>query len=186
MQWLRDDLGLISDSADSERRAAQLADNGGVYLVPAFTGLGAQHWDANARGTITGLTRAAKADHIVRAGLEAAAYQTHDLLEAFAADGAEVGLLRVEGGMAANDWLLQFIADICDRPVERPDFMEMTALGAAALSGMQLGWVDAAEWANRKAPGTRFEPNMERGTRDTLLAGWRKALSQTLIESRFF
>lgn len=180
VQWLRDDLGLISDAAESEGRAAQLADNGGVYLVPAFTGLGAPHWDANARGTITGLTRAAKADHIVRAGLEAAAYQTHDLLEAFAADGAEVGLLRVDGGMAANDWLLQFIADICDRPVERPDFMEMTALGAAALAGMQLGWTSAAEWAARKAQGRTFKPRMDRMTRNALIEGWRRALEQTL------
>ena len=180
VQWLRDDLGLIADAAESERRAAKLADNGGVYLVPAFTGLGAPHWDANARGTITGLTRGAGADHIVRAGLEAAAYQTNDLLEAFAADGAEVGLLRVDGGMAANDWLLQFIADICDRPVERPDFMEMTALGAAALAGMQLGWTSAAEWAARQAQGRTFKPRMDRPTRDALIAGWRRALEQTL------
>ena len=180
VQWLRDDLGLISDAAESEAKAAKLSDNAGVYLVPAFTGLGAPHWDANARGTITGLTRAASADHFVRAGLEAAAYQTHDLLEAFAADGAEVDLLRVDGGMAANDWLMQFIADICDRRVERPDFMEMTALGAAALAGMQLGWTNAESWARRTAPGTRFEPKMDRAARDALLDGWRAALSKTL------
>lgn len=182
VKWLRDDLGMISDAAESQEKAAKLSDNAGVYLVPAFTGLGAPHWDANARGTITGLTRAASADHIVRAGLEAAAYQTNDLLEAFAADGADVDLLRVDGGMAANDWLMQFIADVCDRPVERPDFMEMTALGAAALAGMQLGWVQADDWANREAPGTRFEPKMDRAKRDGLLSGWRKALRQTLSE----
>lgn len=182
VKWLRDDLGMISDAAESQEKAAKLSDNAGVYLVPAFTGLGAPHWDANARGTITGLTRAASADHIVRAGLEAAAYQTNDLLEAFAADGADVDLLRVDGGMAANDWLMQFIADLCDRPVERPDFMEMTALGAAALAGMQLGWVQADDWANREAPGTRFEPKMDRAERDGLLSGWRKALRQTLSE----
>ncbi|MCR9269323.1 MAG: glycerol kinase GlpK [Hyphomonadaceae bacterium] len=180
VQWLRDDLGLISNAAESEARAAELSDNGGVYLVPAFTGLGAPHWDADARGTITGLTRGAGADHIVRAGLEAAAYQTHDLLEAFAADGAEVGLLRVDGGMAANDWLMQFIADICGRPVERPDFMEMTALGAAALAGMQLGCLSQEDWAARRAPGRRFEPRMDSETRGDLLAGWRRALHQTL------
>ena len=180
IQWLRDDLGLITSAAESEARAAQLDSNGGVYLVPAFTGLGAPHWDANARGTITGLTRGAGADHIVRAGLEAAAYQTHDLLEAFAADGADVGLLRVDGGMAANDWLLQFIADICDRPVERPDFMEMTALGAAALAGIQLGWTSAAAWGARKAEGRTFKPKMDRPTRMALIKGWRRALDQTL------
>ncbi|MEL7109129.1 MAG: glycerol kinase GlpK [Pseudomonadota bacterium] len=180
IQWLRDDLGLITDAAASEAKAAALEDNGGVYLVPAFTGLGAPHWDANARGTISGLTRAAGADHIVRAGLEAAAYQTHDLLEAFAADGADVGVLRVDGGMAANDWLLQFVADICARPVERPDFMEMTALGAAALTGMQLGWISEAEWGARTSPGRRFEPSMPEDQRQALLAGWRDALKRTL------
>lgn len=180
IQWLRDDLGMIEDAAASEAKAAALSDNGGVYLVPAFTGLGAPHWDANARGTITGLTRAAGADHIVRAGLEAAAYQTQDLLAAFAADGAEVGLLRVDGGMAANDWLMQFVADICARPVERPDFMEMTALGAAALAGMQLGWVSEADWAARHAPGERFEPQMPEPERQKLLGGWQDALGRTL------
>jgi len=180
IQWLRDELGLVSDAPASEAKAAALQDNGGVYLVPAFTGLGAPHWDANARGTITGLTRNASADHIVRAGLEAAAYQTHDLLQSFAADGAGVDVLRVDGGMAANDWLMQFVADICDCPVERPDFMEMTALGAAALAGIQLGWVSEAEWANREAPGRRFEPQIEAGQRQRLITGWRRALHQTL------
>lgn len=182
VQWLRDELHLISDAAQSEAMAAELPDNAGVYLVPAFTGLGAPHWDANARGTITGLTRAASAAHLVRAGLESAAYQTHDLLTAFAADGADVALLRVDGGMAANDWLMQFIADICDRPVERPDFMEMTALGAAALAGIQLGWVSESEWAARSAPGQRFEPNMAPDVRERLIAGWQRAMKQTLSD----
>lgn len=180
VQWLRDELGLIVDAAQSEQMAASLDGNAGVYLVPGFTGLGAPHWDANARGTITGLTRAASAAHLVRAGLESAAYQTRDLLTAFAADGADVALLRVDGGMAANDWLMQFIADICDRPVERPDFMEMTALGAAALAGMQLGWISARDWAARSAPGRRFEPRMSADMRDRLMAGWQRALAQTL------
>lgn len=180
IQWLRDELGLIADAAQSEEIAEGLEDNAGVYLVPGFTGLGAPHWDANARGTVTGLTRAAGAAHLVRAGLESAAYQTRDLLTAFAADGADVALLRVDGGMAANDWLMQFIADICDRPVERPDFMEMTALGAAALAGMQLGWVSEAEWAARTAPGRRFEPNMSDHVRNALVKGWQRALEQTL------
>lgn len=182
VQWLRDELHLILDAAQSEAMAAELPDNAGVYLVPAFTGLGAPHWDANARGTITGLTRAASAAHLVRAGLESAAYQTHDLLTAFAADGADVALLRVDGGMAANDWLMQFIADICDRPVERPDFMEMTALGAAALAGIQLGWVSESEWAARSAPGQRFEPKMAPDVRERLIVGWQRAMKQTLSD----
>ncbi|MEM9572987.1 MAG: glycerol kinase GlpK [Pseudomonadota bacterium] len=180
IQWLRDDLELIANAEASEEMAAALDDNGGVYLVPAFTGLGAPHWDANARGTISGLTRAAGAAHVVRAGLEAAAYQTRDLLDAFAADGADVDLLRVDGGMAANDWLMQFVADICERPVERPDFMEMTALGAAALAGIQLGWLSEADWAAREAPGRRFEPSMPEAQRRALLAGWKSALGRTL------
>jgi len=180
IQWLRDELGLVADAADSEAMAAALDDNAGVYLVPAFTGLGAPHWDASARGTITGLTRAANGAHLVRAGLESVAYQTQDLLTAFAADGADVKLLRVDGGMAANDWLMQFIADICDRPVERPDFTEMTALGAAALAGMQLGWVEEADWAARSTPGRRFEPSMAAEMRTRLITGWDQALRQTL------
>jgi glycerol kinase len=180
IQWLRDELGLIADAAQSERMAADLPDNAGVYIVPAFTGLGAPHWDANARGSVTGLTRAASAAHLVRAGLESAAYQTNDLLTAFSADGADVSVLRVDGGMAANDWLMQFISDICGRPVERPDFMEMTALGAAALAGIRLGWVSEAEWGNRTAPGQRFEPKMAPNVRARLIAGWQRALRQTL------
>ncbi|MDJ0920039.1 MAG: glycerol kinase GlpK [Henriciella sp.] len=180
VQWLRDDLGLIANAAESEAKAADLPDNGGVYLVPAFTGLGAPHWNADARGTIVGLTRAARAEHIIRAGLESAAYQTHDLLRAFQADGADVSRLRVDGGMAANDWLMQFIADVCDRPVERPDFMEMTALGAAALTGIQLGWISEADWAGRSTPGKRFEPAMTEAQREKLLAGWDSAMRQTL------
>jgi len=182
IQWLRDELGLISDAAQSEAMVEGLAGNAGVYLVPAFTGLGAPHWDPAARGTLTGLTRAASAAHLVRAGLESAAYQTRDLLTAFAADGADVTLLRVDGGMTANNWLMQFIADICDRPVERPDFMEMTALGAAALAGMQLGWVGEESWRARSAPGQRFEPQMSEETRAQLVAGWDKAMRQTLAD----
>lgn len=180
VQWLRDDLGLIADAAESEARAAALSGSGGVYLVPAFTGLGAPHWDPGARGTISGLTRASTADHIIRAGLEAAAYQTRDLLEAFAADGADVGELRVDGGMAANDWLMQFVADICDRPVLRPDYGEMTALGAAALAAMALGWTTPDAWAARAVPGRRFTPAMAPDARGEMLAGWDRALRRTL------
>ena len=161
--------------------AASLPDNGGVYIVPAFTGLGAPHWNAEARGLISGLTRGASAAHIVRAGLEAAAYQTADLLEAFKADGAGVNLLRVDGGMTGNDWLMQFVADICDITVERPDDQEMTALGAGALAAMQLGWISAEEWASRSAPGKQFATNMAADVRSQLKAGWASAVARALL-----
>jgi glycerol kinase len=176
IQWLRDELQLISDAPASETMAAKLADNAGVYFVPAFTGLGAPHWDADARGQISGLTRGTRAAHIVRAGLEAAAYQTRELLEAFAADGARVSLLRVDGGMAANDWLMQFIADICGVQVERPDCMEMTALGAAALAGMQLEWITPESWAGRARASKVFSPKMSADTRALLWSGWQRAV----------
>ena len=180
VQWLRDELGLIKDAAASEKLAAELSDNGGVYFVPAFTGLGAPHWDANARGQLTGLTRDTRAAHIVRAGLEAAAFQTRELLEAFAADGAEVKRLRVDGGMSANDWLMQFIADISGVPVERPDYMEMTALGAAALAAIKIGWTSEDAWASRKRASTLFAPAMKADERDALWASWNRAVAAAL------
>lgn len=180
VQWLRDDLRLIEDAAESAEVAAALSGNGGVYIVPAFTGLGAPHWAADARGTITGITRATKAEHLVRAGLESVAYQTRDLLDAFEADGVAIKELRVDGGMVANDWLMQFIADICERPILRPDYREMTALGAAALAAMQLGWLAADDWARRTVPGTRFEPKMEKTASARLRQGWTTALRKTL------
>jgi glycerol kinase len=180
IKWLRDDLKLIQRADESAAAAAGLPDNGGVYMVPAFTGLGAPHWNAEARGVIAGLTRAATAAHLVRAGLESVAYQTHDLLAAFAGDGAPIAELRVDGGMVANDWLMQFLADICDLPVFRPDYREMTALGAAAAAAMQLGWLSAADWAARDVPGKRFTPAMAPGQRARLLAGWAAALERAL------
>ena len=181
VQWLRDEMGFMATSPESEAMAAALPGNGGVYIVPAFTGLGAPHWKADARGLISGLTRGSSAAHIVRAGLEAAAYQTADLLDAFAADGAPVSFLRVDGGMTGNDWLMQFIADICDVTVERPDDQEMTALGAGALAAMQLGWIRFEDWAARKAPGRQFTPKMNAEDRIQLRAGWTKAVERTLV-----
>ena len=159
VQWLRDEMGFVASSPESEAMAAGLSDNGGVYIVPAFTGLGAPHWNAEARGLICGLTRGSSAAHIVRAGLEAAAYQTADLLDAFAGDGANVKLLRVDGGMTGNDWLMQFIADICDVTVERPDDQEMTALGAGR-TGRDAAWLGERRrrGQTRKAPGRQFAP----------------------------
>lgn len=180
IKWLRDDLGLIQSADESARAAQGLPDNGGVYMVPAFTGLGAPHWNADARGLIAGLTRATTAAHLVRAGLESVAYQTHDLLAAFAGDGAPIAELRVDGGMVANDWLMQFLADVCALPVLRPDYREMTALGAAAAAAMQLGWLTPAEWAARAVPGKRFEPGMSADLRAGLLKGWTGALGRAL------
>ena len=180
VQWLRDDLRLIEDAAESAKVAAGLPGNGGVYIVPAFTGLGAPHWEPDARGTMTGITRATTAEHLVRAGLESVAYQTRDLLDAFEADGVAIRELRVDGGMVANDWLMQFIADICERPILRPDYREMTALGAAALAAMQLGWLAPDDWARRPVPGTRFEPQMEKTASARLRRGWATALRKTL------
>ena len=180
IKWLRDDLKLIQSADESAAAAASLPDNGGVYMVPAFTGLGAPHWNAEARGLISGLTRAATSAHLVRAGLESVAYQTHDLLAAFAGDGAPIAELRVDGGMVANDWLMQFLADVCALPVLRPDYREMTALGAAAAAAMQLGWIDAVGWAARAVPGKRFEPSMDPETRASLLESWRAALARAL------
>jgi glycerol kinase len=180
VQWLRDELGFMRSAVESEAMAASLEGNGGIYIVPAFTGLGAPHWDADARGAITGITRGTTAAHLVRAGLEAAAYQTLDLLTAFEADGAGVDVLHVDGGMAANDWLMQFLADVCAVPVVRPDYGEMTALGAGALAGMALGWVSPEDWAARARPGKRFEPKMTAEVRDPLIDGWRAAVGRVL------
>lgn len=180
VQWLRDDLSLIRSASESETLAGHLEDNGGVYLVPAFSGLGAPHWDANARGLFCGLTRATGVEHLVRAGLESTAFQTHDLLEAFKADGAEITRLRVDGGMATNNWLMQFIADICQIPVERANYSEMTALGAAVLAGVQLGWITLDEWSQRGTIGQQFYPKMEEEDRQDLLQGWQGAVARTL------
>ena len=159
--------------------ARSLDDNGGVYFVPAFTGLGAPHWAPDARGQITGLSRGTRAAHIVRAGLEASAYQTLDLLSAFENDGCTVDVLRVDGGMADNDWFLQFLADITERPVERPEFPEMTALGAAVLAAGELGWMTLDEWHEQRTVGARFDPQMSDDKRNALIAGWQAALRAT-------
>ncbi|HJP20574.1 MAG TPA: glycerol kinase GlpK [Alphaproteobacteria bacterium] len=182
VQWLRDELGLIATAAESEALAAGIEDTGGVYLVPAFTGLGAPYWRAQARGALVGLTRDSGRAEVVRAALEAVCYQTRDLLDAMAADGAQIGSLRVDGGMVANDWLLQFLADILGRPVERPVVSETTALGAAYLAGLTSGFypsleVIAEHWQRQRA----FVPAMAEEQRETLCAGWQTAVARTLV-----
>jgi glycerol kinase len=179
MQWLRDGLKLIKSSADSEAIASALSDNGGVYLVPAFAGLGAPQWNAEARGTIVGLTRDSRLDHIVRAGLEAVAYQTADLLGALRADGAQISSLLVDGGLTANAWAMQFLADICDVEVARPAFQEVTALGAAKLAAFGAGAIASLDGADG-APSARWTSRINADQRANLVSGWKKAVAATL------
>lgn len=181
MQWLRDELGLLDDVAESSVRAKRVRDTGGVYVVPAFTGLGAPWWDAEARGAIYGLTRGTTADHIIRAALEALAYQTYDLLEAMEEDsGMKLRCLNVDGGASQNDFLMQFQADILGRPVRRPCDLEATALGAAYLSGLATGfWKDLDALRALPACGEVFNPAGTKAWREALLAGWRTAIGRT-------
>jgi glycerol kinase len=182
VQWLRDGLGLIGRAEDVERLAGQVPDTAGVYLVPAFVGLGGPHWDPYARGTIVGLTRGSTAAHVARAAVDAMAYQTRDVVEAMIADGAApLGELRVDGGAAGNDRLLQFQADLLGVPVARPRVTETTALGAAYLAGLAVGfWQDTAELAANWVLDRRFEPGPGAAQRDRLYLGWQKAVARSL------
>jgi glycerol kinase len=180
VQWLRDKLGLIQTAAESEAIAASTPGTDGVYLVPAFVGLGAPHWDAGARGILCGLTRSSDRAGIVRATLESIAYQTRELIDAMQADaGGRILELRVDGGAAANNFLMQFQADILDCPIVRPADIETTALGAAYLAGLATGfWKDVAEVENFWRAERRFEPAMDAGTRDRLFSGWKDAVAR--------
>ena len=180
VQWLRDGLGLIRRAADVEALAASVPDSGGVVLVPAFTGLGAPYWDAYARGTLLGLTRGTGAGHIARAALEAIALQTADLVAAMRGDGAApLTELRVDGGAAANDLLMQMQADLLGVPVVRPKMLETTALGAAYLAGIGTGvWSGPDEVAAHWRADRRFEPAMPAGQREATLARWRRAVDR--------
>ncbi len=181
VQWLRDGLGIITTAAETETLARSVADTGGVHFVPAFAGLGTPHWEAEARGTITGLTRGTTRAHLARAALEAMAFGTADLLDAIAGnEGVTVPVLRVDGGASANDWLLQFQADVLGIPVERPDLIETTALGAAGLAGLATGvWKNADEFLGRRR-FVRFEPRSDDRERSTLREGWNRAVGATL------
>jgi len=173
---------MIASAAETEGLARSIASNDGVYFVPAFVGLGAPHWNPEARGTIVGLTRGSGRAHIARAALEAMAFSTHDVLEAMVADsGVAVRELGVDGGATLNDWLMQFQSDVLGVPVRRPALVETTALGAAGLAGIGVGvWADAdAFLAAREAP-TRFEPAMTPDARERLLHGWQRALRAAL------
>jgi glycerol kinase len=180
VQWLRDGLGLIKQSADVEALAASVPDNGGVYLVPAFAGLGAPHWDAYARGTIVGLTRGSTAGHIARAAIESIAYQVSDLLDAVQRDaGIPLGELRVDGGAARNDMLMQLQADLLGVPVVRPTVTETTAIGAGYLAGLAVGfWASPEEIARQWSAERRFEPSMDPADVDRLRERWHAALDR--------
>jgi len=182
IQWLRDGLGLLSSAGESEGLARSVADNGGVYLVPALAGLGAPHWRPDARATLSGLSFASGKAHVARAALEAQAYQAHDLKSAFAADGVDWAELRIDGGMAANDWMAQDLADMLNLTVERPDFVESTALGAAMLAATGAGLYPdlASAAAAMRGRTTRFTPALDAPKREARLAGWQSALAKVL------
>ena len=181
VQWLRDGIGIIDSAQQTEALAAGLDSNRGTYLVPAFTGLGAPYWDPHARGALFGLTRDTGVAELVRATLESVAYQTRDLVQAMTADGAALETLRVDGGMVANNWLLQFLSDIIDIAVERPQVTETTALGAAYLAGLQQGLFSSLDdIASRWHRQARFEPSMQAQQRLQLLQGWDCAVARVM------
>jgi glycerol kinase len=180
VQWLRDQLGFFSSSAEIEALANGVIDSGGVFVVPAFTGLGAPYWDANARGAIVGLTRGTSKAHIARAALESIAYQSAEVLEAMQQDaGRPLAELRVDGGATANDLLMQFQADLLGVPVVRPRVLETTALGAAYLAGLTVDlWKSRDELAQHWQAARRFEPRMAPGERQARMARWREAVAR--------
>ncbi len=184
IQWLRDEMKFFSDAADTEYFATKVENNGGVYLVPAFTGLGSPYWDMYARGIITGLTRGTGRNHIIRAALESIAYQSRDLIEAMKEDsGLAINLLKVDGGASANNFLMQFQADILDTEVERPQITEITGLGAAYLAGLSIGfWKDREEIRRNWKLNKRFSNKMSKEMREKNLKGWKEAIKKAKSE----
>ena len=181
VKWLRDGIGVIANASDTNDMAAQVPDSHGVYMVPAFVGLGAPHWDPDARGAIFGLTLGSTQAHLARAALEAVGYQTVDLLDAMAADtGVRPDVVRADGGMAANDWLCQFLADILGLPVDRPTDVETTARGAAFHAGLATGiWSGLPALERIWTSDRRFQPGMDPHRREGLIRGWRDAVRRT-------
>lgn len=183
VKWLRDQLGLVVDAADTQGAAHRCGgDSGGVYLVPAFTGLGAPHWSPDSRGLIAGLTLATNRDQLITATLQSVAFQSQELIAAMAEDGAPIGNLRVDGGMVVNEWLCQFLADVLNLPVERPEITETTALGAATLAALGAGMVEDLDAATQLWNLDReFQPAMPALVREELLLGWRQAVERALL-----
>lgn len=182
IQWLRDELKMITHANETESCALQVSDNGGVYFVPAFVGLGAPYWDMQARGAVFGLTRGTNRNHIIRAALEAMAYQSYDVLQAMEyASGLEIKALQVDGGATANNFLMQFQADIIQKPILRPKVLESTALGAAMLAGLQAGiWPNAAALKGLKQYDKQFDPKINRDAPQAHLRGWHQAIKRVL------
>lgn len=182
IQWLRDELRMIKTAEDSEKYASRVLDTNGVYIVPAFTGLGAPYWDMYARGTMVGLTRGAKKEHIIRATLESIAYQTKDVLKAMEQDSnIKLKLLKVDGGASKNNFLMQFQSDILNVEIDRPKVVETTALGAAYLAGLSVGFYKSKDEITSKwAVDKRFTPGMDKEKMDKLYSGWSKAVSRAL------
>ena len=185
IQWLRDGLGILFNAAESEKLARSIDSNDGVYFVPALVGLGAPNWEPNARGTLVGLTRGSNRAHLARAALEAMAYGTAEMLAVMARRGrVKFASLRVDGGASANNWLLQFQSDVLGLPVERPDMIETTALGAAGLAGIAGGvWKDAAEFMGTRQ-FTTFTPSMSADASSALIEGWNRAVRAALVWAR--
>ena len=183
LQWLRDGLGIINDAKESEKHATNVTSTGGVYMVPAFAGLGAPYWDSEARGAIYGLTRGTTKDQFVRAALESLAYQTRDILNVMEADSKiKLKSLRVDGGASMNNFLMQFQADILGTPVDRPKVVETTALGAAYLAGLAVGFYKKADIAKNWQMDRKFKPEMKEPQRKALYDGWKKAVRQTMAQ----
>ncbi len=181
IQWLRDELGLLGSAAESEAAALAVEDNGGVYLVPAFSGLGAPHWDMDARGLLTGLTRGSNKNHIIRAALESMAYQTHDVMKTMEKETrAKIASLAVDGGATQNNFLMQFQADMLQIEVQRVQFVETTALGVAYLAGLGIGLWDKKQIQSFASLKTIFTPKMSKDQRDTLIVGWKAAIKQVI------
>ncbi|UAA38098.1 glycerol kinase GlpK [Paraneptunicella aestuarii] len=181
VQWLRDGINVIEHAKQTEALAKSLSYDHGVYMVPAFAGMGAPYWEPNARGAIFGLTRGTTEAHLSRAALESVCYQTSDLLQAMAKDGVQAESLNVDGGMVANDWVCQFLADVLDKPVNRPKVMETTALGAAYLAGLKAGiYASTNDLLQHRKLDKHFSPNMPSSQRDELLQGWQSAIQATL------
>lgn len=182
IQWLRDELRILSDAKDSEYFATKVEDSNGVYIVPAFVGLGAPYWDMYARGTMVGLSRGSNRNHIIRAALEAIAYQVKDVLLAMEEDSKlELKSLKVDGGAVENNFLMQFQADILGARVERPDLRETTALGAAYLAGLAVGfWSSQEEITNKLSQYSVFQPKMDEDEKEKLYKGWKRAVERSL------
>jgi glycerol kinase len=182
VQWLRDGLKVIAAAPEAGERAARVASTGGVYLVPAFAGLGAPYWSSDARALLSGVTRGTSGDAIIRAALESVGYQTRELIAAMTADaGAATGVIRADGGMAASDFTMQFVSDMLGVPVDRPAYLESTALGAAFAAGWQAGVTPGPEsFSERRRCDRVFAPAMDEATRDALYRGWREAVKRAL------